>query len=136
MDFVFNSFGLFGIMLGVIPVLGIIIFIAVFILFGVTIAKHIKQKNYNRSQPLLTVRAKVVSKRSDVRGYGGSNYGAGHGHHMSGGTSHTSYYATFEVESGDRMELRIPHSEAGYLIEGDAGSLSFQGIEFKGFTRQ
>jgi hypothetical protein len=47
----------------------------------------------------------------------------------------TSYYVTFEFESGDRLELHVPHSEFGYLIEGDMGRLTFQGTRYKGFQR-
>ena len=47
----------------------------------------------------------------------------------------TRYFATFEVESGDRMELTVPENEYGYLIEGDEGTLTFQGNLFLSFTR-
>ena len=48
----------------------------------------------------------------------------------------TSYYATFEVESGDRMELHVPATEYGLLIEGDQGDLTFQGSRFLSFERK
>ena len=51
--------------------------------------------------------------------------------HMS--HSSTWYYATFQVESGDRMELSIPDRDYGYLVEGDRGSLAFQGTRFLSF---
>ncbi len=129
------GFGAFDIMFGIIPFIVIIMFIAVFILIAVTIAKGAKQNSYNRSQPRLTVRARVVSKRTDVRGHGGSHHHTGDVAHSTGGVTHTSYYATFEVESGDRMELLIPQNEIGYLVEGDAGSLTFRGTEYLGFAR-
>lgn len=47
----------------------------------------------------------------------------------------TSYYATFEVESGDRMELQLSGQEYGQLAEGDTGVLSFQGTRFLSFDR-
>ena len=49
--------------------------------------------------------------------------------------SSTWYYATFQVESGDRMELGIPDRDYGYLVEGDRGSLTFQGTRFLSFNR-
>jgi hypothetical protein len=64
-----------------------------------------------------------------------------HHHHHHGDNMHhhtstsTSYYATFEFESGDRLEMRIPHGEFGYLVEGDIGRLTFQGTRYKGFER-
>jgi hypothetical protein len=47
----------------------------------------------------------------------------------------TSYYVTFEVESGDRMELHVEGHEYGLLVEGDKGDLSFQGTRYLGFVR-
>lgn len=46
------------------------------------------------------------------------------------------YYVTFEVESGDRMELHVPGREYGQLAEGDKGKLSFQGTRYLGFERR
>ena len=48
----------------------------------------------------------------------------------------TTYYATFEVESGDRIEFLINGWEYGQLAEGDMGKLSFQGTRYLGFVRQ
>jgi hypothetical protein len=42
---------------------------------------------------------------------------------------------TFEVESGDRMELHISAQEYGLLAEGDMGKLTFQGTRYHGFER-
>lgn len=54
-------------------------------------------------------------------------------HHSS---SSTSYYVTFQVESGDRIEFLVAEMEYGMLAEGDEGKLTFQGKRFKGFDRQ
>ena len=48
----------------------------------------------------------------------------------------TTYYVTFQVESGDRMELRLSGTEYGQLAEGDTGKLSFQGTRYLGFERK
>ena len=50
--------------------------------------------------------------------------------------SSTVYYATFQVESGDRMELRMSGREYGLLAEGDRGKLTFQGTRYRGFERR
>ena len=47
----------------------------------------------------------------------------------------TTYYVTFQVESGDRMELTVSGSDYGMLVEGDIGKLSFQGTSYLGFER-
>ena len=51
-------------------------------------------------------------------------------------TTSTTYYATFQVQSGDRMELPVPATEYGLLIEGDEGDLTFQGTRFLSFDRR
>lgn len=108
-----------------------------FIVFGlilctviVTLIKGLKEWNNNNHSPRLTVPVTVVAKRADVtrrRHSGANNH---HHYHTS-----TTYYVTFEVESGDRMELRLEGQEYGLLVEGDKGKLSFQGTRYLGFER-
>ncbi len=54
------------------------------------------------------------------------------------GMAHTysRYYATFQVESGDRMEFQVQDTDYGLLVEGDRGKLTFQGTRFLGFERE
>lgn len=107
-----------------------IIFVAAFIIIGIGMAKSVAQWNKNNKSPRLTVTAKVVSKRINVSHY---NHDMGNG--AMGTSSSTDYYVTFEVESGDRMELHVNGREYGVLAEGDYGSLTFQGTRFIGFDR-
>ncbi|QIB70070.1 DUF2500 domain-containing protein [Aminipila butyrica] len=112
-----------------------LIFILVLCIIVVNIVRGIGQWNKNNHSPRLTVAATVVAKRIDVS----------HGHHNNGGditgaqgsytTSSTSYYVTFQVESGDRIEFLIGGSEYGFLVEGDHGQLSFQGSRYLSFER-
>ena len=108
-----------------------------FIVFGLAIStvfislvKGVRDWNKNNHSPRLTVPATVVTKRTDVtrRRSGGTN---GHHHYHTS----TNYYVTFEVESGDRMELHLSGPEYGLLVEGDKGKLSFQGTRYLGFER-
>ena len=46
-----------------------------------------------------------------------------------------SYHVTFQVESGDRMELKVIRSEYDMLLVGDRGRVSFQGTRYLGFER-
>ena len=87
----------------------------------------------NNASPRLTVDASVVSRRTSVHHHTGA---AGPNGTMSAGTSSTSYYVTFQVESGDRMELHMSGPEYGMLAEGDRGRLSFQGTRYLGFARE
>ena len=114
------GFGLFGVMFTI----AFIVIIGVFI---VSFAKGVSQWNKNNHSPRLTVPATVIAKRTNVS----HHHGTDHHHHTS-----TSYYVTFQVESGDRMELHMSGPEFGLLIEGDRGRLTFQGTRYLGFDRQ
>ena len=101
-----------------------IVFLAMFgLVFGMivsTLVKNAKNERKNDASPRLSSEATVVTKRTHVRG----------------DHAHTTYFATFQFESGDRMELQIPHDRFGYLVEGDRGKLHFQGTRFLDFERQ
>ena len=99
-------------------VLGMILF---------TLVRNVGEWNKNNHVPRLTVDAEVVSKRMAVTRHHNQN-GAG--------ASSTSYYATFQVSSGDRMELRLNGQTYGLLAEGDLGQLTFQGTRYLDFQRQ
>lgn len=103
-----------------------------FVMFGVVfvliLVKIIGQWNKNNHSPRLTVEATVVAKR----GHTTHHHDAGEFHHSH---SSTTYYVTFQFESGDRRELHVPHHQFGYLVEGDRGRLTFQGTRFLGFER-
>ena len=120
------------IMFSVVPTIVSIIFIVVIALFIIIAFKGLTQWNANNHSPVLTVVAKIVARRTNV---------SHHSHHDAGNmgmqhsSSSTSYYVTFEFESGDRLELHVPCHEFGYLIEGDMGRLTFQGTRYKGFQR-
>ena len=130
-----NSFGRsFDFGFTVVPILGTIIFIIVIAFFIVVFAKGISQWNKNNHSPRLTVDATVVAKRTNVSHSSGTHNHTT-GMHTSGHTS-TSYYVTFQVESGDRMEFHISGEEYGLLVEGDYGDLSFQGTRYLGFNRK
>lgn len=118
----------FGFDFDLFQILFTILFVLVAVVIVVTIIRNLSQWNKNNHSPRLTVPATVVAKRVNVT------------HHHSGtdmAQCHTStaYYATFQVESGDRMELSLPGREYGLLVEGDRGNLSFQGTRFLGFER-
>ena len=106
-----------------------LVFFAILGVFIATAVKGISQWNKNNHSPRLTVPATIVSKRTNVARYGN----AGNIHHHS--HTSTTYYVTFQFESGDRLELYVEGPEYGLLAEGDRGSLSFQGTRYLGFQR-
>ena len=106
-------------------------FIAFFSVLGLivtTVVRGIKQERKNDRSPRLTVEAKVVAKRTNF------HRSAGDSHHA--GTGRTTYFVTFQVQSGDRMELQLQGHEYGLLVEGDFGDLTFQGTRYLGFARK
>ena len=113
----------------IVPVMTTLIFVIVFVGIFVTIIKGIGQWNKNNHSPRLTVPATIIAKRTNVSHH--HHAGEHHHHHTS-----TSYYVTFEVESGDRMEFLMAGHEYGLLMEGDKGKLSFQGTRYLGFERE
>ena len=113
------GFGMFQLLFGV-----VFLFI-----IGTMIARAVRgigQWNKNNNSPRLIVPAVIVAKRTNVHRH----------HHNNHPRTTTTYYVTFEVESGDRMELRMDGDEYGLLVEGDTGLLTFQGTRYLGFERR
>lgn len=116
-------FDLFPIIFGIIFIIalgGILV-----IVFG-----GISQWKKNENSPRLTVSAIVKSIRTNVSRHNHNNNDM---HHYS---TSTTYYITFEFESGDRLELRVSGKEFGLLADGDIGTLTFQGTRFLDFVRE
>lgn len=116
-----NIINVFGLMF-------VIIFVIVVGTFFVTAVKGIRQWNKNNNSPSLTVPATVVSKRTHVSHRNGVNDNYPY--------TFTTYYVTFQVASGDRIEFQVTGHEYGMLADGDNGLLSFQGTRYLGLKRQ
>lgn len=123
------SFG-FGMGFDMFGIMFTLVFVLVIGMFIVAAVKGIGQWNRNNKSPRLTVPAAVVAKRTNVSRHVHATGDGAHHHHTS-----TTYYVTFQVESGDRMELSVSGQEYGMLIEGDSGRLTFQGTRYLGFER-
>lgn len=74
----------------------------IFIVLIINIIKGIITWNYNNSQPRLTVNTKVMARRQNVSAHTQYNE-----NNMSSVHANTSYFLTFEIESGDRMEFKV-----------------------------
>lgn len=114
--FPYGGFGTFEVLF--FSVFGLIVLVII-----ISIGKSVAQGVSNHNSPRLTVPASVAAKRTAVRGGGET-------------MARTVYYATFEVESGDRMELSLSGKEYGLLAEGDKGHLTFQGTRFVSYERE
>lgn len=116
----FDSGG-FDFMFTIIP---LIVFCGFCFVFGSIIFSGVRYLN-DKSKPIQTERAKVIAKRTNVRRH----------HHNNHHSTSSSYYVTFEFLSGQRMELKVPGNQFGYMVEGDDGILQFQGQLFNSFER-
>ena len=123
----FGGFNSFDATFKMMTIFSMLMFGLVFVVIIFTLFKGLSQWNKNNKSPQLSVSAIVVSKRQDLRRRRTSSNSM---HHTS-----TSYYVTFEVQSGDRLEFHVSGEEYGQLIEGDAGRLTFQGTRYLGFER-
>ncbi len=124
MGFGFSGFNFMFLFMGVMFVVTSLIVTGIFIL---VFSKMLKEWKQNNNSPRVTVEATVLAKRMNTTRHRSAHHA---GHH-----THTYYYITFEVESGDRTELAVPSSEYGLIIEGDRGKLTFQGTRFLSFER-
>lgn len=122
------GFGIGDMFFGGFSIFFIIVFLLVFGMILMTFIKGISQWNSNNHSPRLSVEASVVGKRADTSYHDGNDHSMGH--------TSTSYYVTFEVKSGDRMEFVVSGKEYGMLIERDFGELTFQGTRYLGFVRR
>lgn len=114
----------FSLLDSVFPILFLIVFLCVMGVFAGTFVSAFKQRRKDDRSPRLTVEATIVAKRQDFRKHSGDSM-----------LHYTDYYVTFQVESGDRMELEVEGRDYGMLVEGDKGKLTFQGSRFLSFVR-
>lgn len=119
------GFDMFNIMSIIFPIM----FLLVFGIIIFTLIKGLAEWNSNNKEPVLSVICKVVAKRTNT-----TRHHHNHNNHVSHHNS-TTYYATFEVESGDRLEFTVSGKEYGVLVEGDIGKLVFQGTRYHSFER-
>lgn len=122
----FGMGGFDSLMFTIAPIFITVIFVLVVGGVILTVVRGIGTWSKNNASPRLTVAAQVVTKRTSVTH-----------HHSQEGMGHSStwYYATFQVESGDRMEFSVSGPEYGMLAEGDRGELTFQGTRYLSFER-
>jgi ABC-type transport system involved in multi-copper enzyme maturation permease subunit len=126
-----GGFGFPNFLFSLIPMVVFLGFIFVFGMIIYSTVQKAKVENKNNKSPILSVEAKVVAKRTEVTHHNHNNINNNTMRH----SSSTSYYVTFQVESGDRMEFLVSGNEYGMLVEQDMGKVTFQGTRYLGFTR-
>ena len=118
----FSPFGNF--MASAFPIFFGIIFIAIISIIILTIVSNIKQYAANKSKPVETLPARIIAKRPHTWGGTGDT------------SAHTSYYMTFEIENGERLEMPVNDHLYGMNVEGDTGMLTHQGTQMISFQRE
>ena len=116
-------------------VAGILVFQGIFVLIfaavlGIFLVRGIRgliQWHKNNQSPKMTKQATVAAKRTVVNRIRSGNIKAD--------TLITTYYVTFQVEQGERIEFLVRGEEYGRLEKGNQGMLSFQGTRYLGFQR-
>ena len=115
---------LFLLMFTLVPLFIFVVAVLVIGTIAVKIFQGIAQWQNNNDQPVLTVPARVVTKRQHV---------SGGGHDSS---ASTWYYITFEtIADSLRQEFAVRSTDYSGLAEDDIGDLTYQGTRYKGFVR-
>lgn len=117
-------FGISFIMFLLMSLFSSLAFGAVFVFI---IVYAVKQKSKNDSAPRVTLEARVVDKRTVSHRH--------HNHHNSFSHRHYYHYVTFELQDGQRTELRVSLGEFESLAVADEGALTLQGTRFISFVK-
>lgn len=125
MDFAFTIF----------PIFFGIVFCFVFGTIIYNLVKSAAEGRKNAASPRIVAPATLVAKRYMHHRRGGM-YSADSMNTLHSASTYTTYFITFEFESGDRMEFAVPDEVFGLSVEGDRGRLTFQGTKYLDFTRE
>ncbi|KWX70196.1 DUF2500 domain-containing protein [Paenibacillus jilunlii] len=106
------------------------IFLAVVIgIIALSASRGLLQWSRNNKSPIMTIPARIVSKRTEVRQQQLQD-------DSNNSRTSTTYYLTYESDLGVRMEFKVDGNEYGMSAEGDRGILTYQGTRYHGFQRQ
>lgn len=98
-----------------------ILVILVNVYIGFRVYEYFIEKKEEEKLPVREEIATIVSKRKKITPYGARLLVHG---------VRKSYYATFQFEDGERVELRVAEYQYEQLIIGDIGHLHFKGRKF------
>jgi hypothetical protein len=104
----------------------VLAFVAILVFIIVQIRRQSAVWAENNRKPILSERSRIVAKRSATSGSVSEG---------SGGTVTTYYFATFENDMGERKEFWLDGGAYGLLVEGDEGTLTYQGTRYHRFER-
>jgi predicted membrane protein len=113
-------------------ILFFIMFLLSSLAFGVgfvfIIIYAVKQKSKDDNSPRVTLEAKVIDKRSASYRHHTPNSHLSHRHYY--------HYVNFELQDGQRTELRVDRIDFDSLCVADEGMLTLQGTRFISFERK
>lgn len=116
-----------GEMFGVMSLAFPIFFVVILGIIAISAFSSIRRYYSDSKQPVLIVQSTIIAKRTEVSHYFDSD--------TSVNRSDSTYYLTFEVEGGERLEFKVSGEIYGQHTEGDVGKLIFKGKRFQGFER-
>jgi Protein of unknown function (DUF2500) len=111
----------------IVPIFITAVFVIVIGSIAYRAIKGFAEWTHNNAQPRSSDPARVVTKRTETNGRIA---------HNTASRVWTSYFVTFEMKSGERMELNLEGRDFGLLAEGDVGMLAYQGTRYLGFQRR
>ena len=101
--------------------------LTVLVLAGIPIVlavvRVVRRHAADRASPALQAEARVLDKRTQVRGGGDAPV-------------EQRYFVTFQLSSGERLELAVSGTESGLLMPGDEGTVHWKGSRYLGFARE
>jgi hypothetical protein len=101
----------------------LVILVLAAIPYLLAVVRVARRRAADRSSPPRQAEAKVLDKRTHVTGGGNSPV-------------EQEYFVSFQLATGERLELRVPGSVSGVLMPGDEGALEWKGSRYLGFARE
>lgn len=109
-------------------IMGLLSFLSFSAFFVFIIIYVVKQRSKDDNAPRLTVDAKVVDKRTVSHRHHNHNNHISHRHYY--------HYVSFELQDGQKTELRVSKTDFDSLCVADKGMLTLQGTRFVSFDRK
>lgn len=114
--------------MSLIPKVVSVFFLAIFGLGVITYLRVNAEYRRNMKQPITTQKAKLISKRVEVKGHKNPDKDP-----KLNPTANIYYVLRFRLENGNIQEFDAPEADYNQMTEGAIGQLSTQGTWFKGF---
>lgn len=108
-----------------------IFFIGVFLLAIITYLRVNAEYRKNLKSPLLTRKAKLISKRVEVKGHKNPDKDP-----KLNPTARIYHVLRFRLDNGELLEFDVQEDEYNQVVEGTLGQLTSQGTWFKGFEQK